>query len=79
MVCLNCNSRMGCRYTTPMGKQLRFRVYKCKMCGGFTETVELARAQFEALTLETKHEIVKRMARAKSVQMAVIKKLRPPT
>lgn len=32
---------MGCRYSVPVGKQLRFRVYKCRRCQTYLETVEL--------------------------------------
>jgi hypothetical protein len=41
MNCPTCQERMRCKFTYPVGKASRFRVYRCSGCKAYKETIEI--------------------------------------
>jgi hypothetical protein len=40
MNCPECQIRMSCTFTVPIGKRSRFRIYRCPECRHYEETYE---------------------------------------
>jgi hypothetical protein len=39
--CTDCSTKMGCKFSIPIGNRLRFRHYKCPSCGWRMDSVEM--------------------------------------
>lgn len=67
MTCVECGGKMRCRYSVPIGKQLRYRAYKCPDCTTWVETCEMP----ERVTLNPQDltAVRRRMRDARGVRM----------
>jgi hypothetical protein len=54
MKCPSCKERMNCRFTTPIGNASRYRIYKCKACESYKETIEVDAMMFPPTTEEVR-------------------------
>jgi hypothetical protein len=72
MVCENCGAKMACRYSVPVGQQLRYRTYRCEYCRSFLDTAEMPLSTYR--DRERVDEVVAKVEGGKRAQLSFIYK-----
>lgn len=74
MLCLGCGGKMRCRYSVPVGKQVRYRVYRCEACRNYLESVEVPERVAESPQLMGQAVVLMHKGRAKQIAFFVRRK-----
>jgi len=78
MNCPVCDGvRMGCKFTAPVGRKSRFRVYRCGKCGAYEETYEVS-TKLLPPTQEEVRVLQEEIAKVKAARFAFVKRRAAP-